>query len=235
MASFLEQFLAPLKAGWKTSGKAGDAIVKDVKTGNVPGLTKDAKKGKKAAATPSSTPGAPPSDSALLQLLQGSGLYDTGQATQQNWMTHHPLAAAFAQQHGINLLGQGAGQAADPLSQQLFFFQTIAPYLNQIQSQTQSLTGPLYAKAAQQVKGLPGQYQSAISPFLSMMQAGDANLQGALAGSAAIAPSLDALMQNVSAERQAQQKAYYESLLAKTAGAAGGTAGNPFGLTLPST
>lgn len=177
---------------------------------------------------------APGSDEALLNLLKNSGLYNTQQFAQQDWIQHHPLAAAFAQQHGINLLNQSASPGqVDPLSQQLFFFSTVAPYLDQIRQQTQSMTAPLYAQIQQQLGKLPKQYQ-ALSPMLGAMQAGEQDLQSSLAASAAVSPSLDQLMANVSAERQAQQKAYYEAMLARTAGTSG-TAGNPFGLTLPST
>lgn len=96
------------------------------------------------------------------------------------------------------------GGTVDPLAQQMFFFQTIAPYLDKIRGDTASMVNPLYAEALQQ---LPAGAQS-LAPMLKAMQGSGAQLQNSLAGAAAIAPSLDALMKNVTEQRQAQTKAW---------------------------
>lgn len=94
----------------------------------------------------------------------------------------------------------------DPLAQQMFFFKTVAPYLEHIRGQTSQVTAPLYAHAQEM---LPAAYKGQMAPFLTAMQAGDQNLQSALSGAVASAPALDALMQNVTAARHAANQAYF--------------------------
>lgn len=125
--------------------------------------------------------------------------------------------------------GAGAiGSVADPsiaqqdpnaLAMQMFFTQTIAPYLDQIRQsmgENANLTENAYASILPQIN--PN-----LRPYFNPQRQGAQvrTLADALAASTAAAPSLDQLMGQISAAQEAQRYAAYQAMKAQSGQAAG--------------
>lgn len=111
-----------------------------------------------------------------------------------------------------------------PLATQLFFSHAIAPMLQGLaQNLGQENAG--LADAARQAQShfqMPESYKAIFGQAVPRMQAGQNDIITSLLGAAASGPALDQLMQNITAARTAQTKAYYELLNQQALGALGG-------------
>lgn len=100
----------------------------------------------------------------------------------------------------------------DPLAVQLFFAQTIAPYLNQ-QGDAMRATGDQYKTSMNQLlaKGsnLPEAYRGVLAASVPAHQQAYGNLASALQGAAVAGPALDQLMKAINESRNASIKNYY--------------------------
>lgn len=112
----------------------------------------------------------------------------------------------------------------DPLAVQLFFAQTIAPYLNSIGDQMRG-TGKQYAATMNQLLGkggnIPEAYRGVLAASVPQNQANYDALAASLQGAAVAGPALDQLNTAINEARNAQIKRYY----AETAGAGLGGGG----------
>lgn len=132
--------------------------------------------------------------------------------------------------------GGAIGSVADPslaapdqnaLAMQMFFTQTIAPYLDQIRAsmgENAKLTENAYADI------LPNVNKS-LQPYFNPQRQGAQvrTLADALAASTAAAPSLDQLMGQIAAAQEAQKYAAYQAMKAQSGQAAGGLIGQLLG------
>lgn len=134
--------------------------------------------------------------------------------------------------------GSGAiGSVADPqlappmdpnaLALQMFFTQTIAPYLDSLR-QSMSHNADMSAAAMQHV--LP-QINPALQPFFQPQQmvANTRTLADALAATTAAAPSYDQLISQISAAQDAQRYAAYQAMKSQAASGAGSLLGSLLG------
>jgi hypothetical protein len=113
----------------------------------------------------------------------------------------------------------------DPLSVQLFFANTIAPYLDKV-------SGSMKGEAdqyAQMMHGLlsggaklPDQYRGVMEAAIPQQQTSMKMMADAMAGSALAGPALDQLMNAINQARNTQYKAYLEALKSQTFGTGGG-------------
>lgn len=139
-----------------------------------------------------------------------------------------------ANQSAKTAAGQATGQASnDPMALQLYFAQTIAPLLQQIQGQ-QSNQINNYQAATQALMNhvqLPPGMKDIMQ---ANMQQGVADLQGMNSANAAAslqAPFYDQLMNQVSQARDTQMKAYIKQLENAATGSTGTGTVNPFAAT----
>lgn len=134
--------------------------------------------------------------------------------------------------------GSGAiGSVSDPqlapppdpnaLAMQMFFTNTIAPYLNQLRTsmgRNAESIGTAFADIRKDIN-------PALRPFFNQerVQAQTAGLADALAASVAAGPSYDQLLAQIAAAQEAQKYAAYQAMKAQSGQAAGGLIGQLLG------
>jgi hypothetical protein len=135
----------------------------------------------------------------------------------------------YAQYAGWQVPGQQGAQSSastiDPLAVQMFFQQTIAPYLNQVAGSEKATADTL--RNQPMVKGLPASYAATIKQGQQTQAADMDMLQQATLAAGATQPQVTMLNQMLGLQQKASLQDYYRNLAAGTGGAA--AAGPPTG------
>lgn len=120
--------------------------------------------------------------------------------------------------------------APDPNAMQMFFQQTVAPYLKQTQAQYQE--GAKAGTAAMQhilAGAAPSPAIDVLKSYLPLQQAGAQKMGAAMEAATVTAPYYDQLLQQLQSNIKEQEQAQFYSRQAAAAGGVGATSGPSFG------
>lgn len=97
----------------------------------------------------------------------------------------------------------------DPLAMQLFFQNTVAPYLDKTGASIKATAAGMGDTMKQLLPSLPPAYQSVLAQSLPGTQAGMSAMADAMSGAAVAAPAVQSLQNQLAAAWQAQKLAQY--------------------------